>query len=63
MPQDLVAAVRLRGVERVGAMPDVLGAVEHPKSQAAEEVPGAEVTCYWANLKASLPLKVLIDVL
>ena len=34
---------RLRCVQRVRAVPDVLGAVEDPEGQAGQEVPGGEV--------------------
>ena len=34
---------RLRRVERVGGVPDVLGAVEDPEGEACQEVPGGEV--------------------
>ena len=38
MAKDLVADVRLRGVERPAAMPDVLRAVENAEGQTSEEV-------------------------
>lgn len=38
--------LRLRSVEWVGAVPDVLRAVEHPEGQACQEVSGGEVACH-----------------
>lgn len=36
---------RFWGVERVGAVADVLGAVEDPVGQTCQEVPRGQVTC------------------
>ena len=43
-------------------MADVLRAVEHPESQAAEKVPRAEVPRDRPDLEAGLLLEILIDV-
>lgn len=45
--------LRLWSVERVGAVSDVLGAVEHTESQACQEVPRGEVASHRPDGEAS----------
>lgn len=40
---------RLRCVERVGAVTNVLSAVKHSVGQTSQEVSGGKVTCYWSH--------------
>lgn len=43
---------RLRSVERVGAVADILSAVKHSVGQTSQEVSGGQVTCHWSNSEA-----------
>lgn len=43
---------RLGGVERVGAVPDALSAVEDSVGQTSQEVSGRQITCHRANGEA-----------
>ena len=63
MAEELVTAVRLRRVERVGGVSDVLSAVEHSEGQAGQEVSRGQVPGNWPHLEARLGPEVPVDVL
>ena len=58
-----MAAVRLRGVEWVRGVTDVLSAVKHSEGQTRQKIPRREIASHWADLEASLGPQVAVDVL
>lgn len=47
-----IVHLRFRSVCRIGAVADILSAVEHSEGQASEKVSGGEIPCHWANDEA-----------
>lgn len=63
MTQQLVANIRLRGIEWLGMVTNVLGAKKDAKGKTVEEITRAQETCHRTHTKVGTTLKELADVL